>query len=205
MRPVHIAIVHVESIPVELFAGFTEAVSTEKLDLQVQSREDGGAFAALEWLIPTAVIVYISKSYFDGFLKEMGKDHYNLLKSGLKQLKDKVVGPVAPKVTVVGSSGKISGQQPYSLFFSVLAEAESGITFKLLVQTDSSPEQFERSIEAFLEFLSAFHEHTLDNSSVEKLATSRVVGRTLLLTFSTATNQIEIVDPVPKRMPLNEA
>jgi len=120
-------------------------------------------------------------------------------------VKDKVVGPVAPRVAAFGSSGKISGQQPYSLFFSVLAEAESGITFKLLVKTDSSPEQFERSIEAFLEFLSGFHEHTLDKVSIEKLASARVVGRTLLLTFNTTTNEIETVDPVPKRVPLNEA
>ena len=72
-RP-QLAIFHTTSIPEDVFAEFLRIVTAETLDLQVQSREEDGPFAALEWLVPTAVIVYIGKSYFDGFLKEMGKD-----------------------------------------------------------------------------------------------------------------------------------
>lgn len=205
MHRADIAVIHLDSIPAELFAGFTESISSEKLNLQVQSRENGGAFAALEWLLPTAVIVYIGKSYFDGFLKEMGKDHYGLLKAGLKKLQAKLFGPSAPQITLFGSSEKISKERPYSLIFSVLAEAESGITFKLLVHTDVSEEEYEETIAAFLEFLASFHAHTLDAPIIESLKTSRVVGRTLLLAFNREAKAIEPVDPVPKRGSPNEA
>lgn len=205
MRQADIAVIHLESIPAELFEVFTESISSEKLNLQVQSREDGGTFAALEWLLPTAVIVYISKSYFDSFLKEMGKDHYSLLKAGLKKLQAKLFGPSTPQITLLGSSGKISKGQPYSLVFSIVAEAESGITFKLLVHTDVSEGEYEETIAAFFEFLASFHAHTLDAPMVESLNTSRIVGRTLLLAFNRDTKAIEPVDPVPKRVPPNKA
>ncbi|UCV02773.1 hypothetical protein [Dechloromonas denitrificans] len=205
MRQADIAVIHLKSIPAELFAGFAESVSSEKLNLQIQSREDGGAFAALEWLLPTAVIVYIGKSYFDGFLKEMGKDHYSLLKAGLKKLQAKLFGSSAPQITLFGSAGKISKEQPYSLVFSIVAEAESGITFKLLVHADVSEGEYEETIAAFLEFLASFHANSLDAPMVESLNASRVVGRTLLLAFNREAKAIEPVDPVPKRGPPNEA
>jgi len=105
MKPPQLAILHNTSIPREAFAEFEKLVAAEKLDFRIEPREEAGPFAGIEWLIPTAVIVYISKSYFDGFLKEMGKDHYALLKAGLKTLRTKLLGPEAPKVTIVSFLG----------------------------------------------------------------------------------------------------
>lgn len=205
MSQPHIAIFHTNSIPTEVFAEFMQTVSTNKLNLQVDSREDGGAFAALEWLLPTAVIVYLSKSYFDGFLKEMGKDHYTLLKAGLKTLQKRLLGPSAPKISLVGSAGKISKDQPYSLVYSILADGDAGFRFKLLIQTGVSESEYEEILEAFLKFLAYFHAHTLESKCVESLNSSRVVGRMLLLAFNHETKVIEPVDPIPKRIPRNEA
>ena len=205
MHKPHIAILHVKSVPADAFNDFTQTISSENLDFQVESREDGGPFAALEWLLPTAIIVYISKSYFDGFLKEMGKDHYNLLKMGLGKLRKWAVGPSAPKVTLLGSSGKITKEQPYSLVFSALAEADSGITFKLLIQTGISEQEYEDSVKAFLDFLFAFHAGTLNANTLESLSSTRVVSGTLLVAFNHTTKVIEPIDPIPKRLPPNVA
>ena len=70
----------------DIFTEFECLVAAEGLDLHVEQRDEDGPFAAFEWLVPTAVVVLIGKAYFDGFLKEMGKDHYALLKAGLKSL-----------------------------------------------------------------------------------------------------------------------
>ncbi len=205
MHQPHIALIHTESVPSEVFSGFTQVISCEGLDLQIKSRKNGGPFAALEWLLPTAVIVYISKSYFDGFLKEMGKDHYNLLKQGFQKLREKVIGPSAPTITLFGSSGKITKEQPYSLVFSVLAEAEPGLRFKLLIQTNVSEDEYEEILGAFLEFLSAFHARSLDAQTIERLVAARVVGDTLLLAFNQDAKAIEPIDPVQKRGAPNES
>jgi hypothetical protein len=46
----------------------------------------------VEWFIPTAIVFFVAKSYFDGFLKEAGKDHYQLLKSKLSKTAAKTMG-----------------------------------------------------------------------------------------------------------------
>ncbi len=201
----HIAIFHVDSIPANTFADFTQLISCDELNLQIESHEESGPYAALEWLLPTAVIVYISKSYFDGFLKEMGKDHYNLLKAGFKKLSEKVIGPSAPKITLLGSSGKISKEQLYSPVFSVLAEIDSEIKFKLLISIDSSQEEYEQGIQAFLAFLYDFHLYKLDSGMIEILNSAQVINGVILLAFNQETKAIEVIDPISKRFPPNEA
>lgn len=204
MSSPQIAVIHSKSIPAEVFVEFVRTVSAEKLNLHVESREEGGPYAGLEWLIPTAVIVYLGKSYFDGFLKEMGKDHYNLLKAGLKTLREKLLGPAAPEMTVISTAGKTTKNQPYSLVYSILAEADADLRFKLLLQRGVSEREYEEILDAFLAFLAAYHAQALEPETVEKLKTSRVVGRTLLLAFNQETKVIEPLDPIPRR-PQNEA
>ena len=70
------------------------------------------------------VVLFIGKAYFDGFLKEMGKDHYASLKAGLKSLYSRLLGPGAPQTVVVSAGGKPSTDQPYSVLFSIFGEAD---------------------------------------------------------------------------------
>jgi len=201
MSTPHIAIIHINSFPAEMFSDFRKKISAENLNFQIDSREESGPFGALEWLIPTAVIVYLGKSYFDSFLKEMGKDHYNLLKAGLKGLHDKVLGPSAPKVTLVSTAGKTSKDQPYSLVYSILAESDAGFTFKLLIQTEATEQEYEEILDAFLAFLVSFHAHSLESEAKEQLREARIVSRTLLLAFNKETKAIEPIDPIQKNLP----
>jgi hypothetical protein len=64
----------------DTFVEFERLVTAEGLGLQIEQRDEDGPFSSFEWLIPTAVVLFIGKAYFDGFLKEMGKDHYALLR-----------------------------------------------------------------------------------------------------------------------------
>ena len=205
MDRTHLAIIHLDSIPSDVFAEFRDTVATEGLELRIDSREDGGAFAALEWLLPTAVIAYIGKSYFDGFLKEMGKDHYGLLKLGFQKLRSKVFGDSAPNIVLVGSKGKISNDQTYSLLFSVIAEAAPRLTFKLLIQKNASEQEYALILEAFLNLLIAYHSGTLDEQTIARLQKSRVVGGTLLFAINLETMILETLDPTSKKGSSNEA
>ena len=74
--------------------------------------------------------------------KEMGKEHYALLRAGLKTLHGKLVGPQVPKVTVIATEGKVRGEQVYSLRYSILAEAGERLRFKLLIQADVSSARY---------------------------------------------------------------
>ena len=180
----HLALIYADTISADSFSDFVRDVAAEGLDLRVESREISGPYAALEWLIPTAVFVYVGKSYFDGFLKEMGKDHYALFKRGLNGLHKKVLGADAPEITLVSSAGKVKSDQPYSLYYSIIAEASEGLKFKLLLARSASAEEYQASVAAFLALVESYHANTLEHSNRELLDQSRVVGGTILLAYN---------------------
>ena len=194
-----IAISHIDSIPEEIFSDFVRAIYTDRLRLDIESRKDGVIYAGLEWLIPTAVIIYIGKSYFDGFLKEMGKDHYNLLKVGLKALREKLLGPAAPQMTVMSSPGKTTQNQPYSIVYSIVAEGDGSLRFKLLLQREASELDYDEILTAFLGFLEAYHAHATEAAVVANLEAPRASGGIVLLAFNLETKALEVIDPIPRR------
>jgi len=116
-----IALIFEEDVNEEIFTTFIDTISSDKLSVEKVSIPKHGAFMCPEWLMPTAIFAYLSKPYFDTFLKEMGKDHYNLLKKGFSSLYKNVIGSEAPKLQIITSSSspnKIVKDNPYSLYFS---------------------------------------------------------------------------------------
>ncbi|ANX02907.1 hypothetical protein [Immundisolibacter cernigliae] len=194
-----IAIVHIDSIPEEVFSEFVRTIATERLKLDIESRENGEIYAGLEWLIPTAAIIYIGKSYFDGFLTEMGKDHYNLLKAGFMTLREKLLGPAAPQMAVVSSAGKTSPNQPYSLVYSIMAEGNGNLRFKLLIQREVSEREYDEILNAFLGFLEAYHSHAPEAEFAANLEVPRASGGIVLLAFNLETKTLEAIDPIPRK------
>ncbi len=88
-----IALIYNEHLSDELFEDFEKSLSHEGLYIKVESKPDEGAFACAEWFIPTAIVAYIGKSYFEGILKEIGKEHYVLLKKKLSEITQKTMLP----------------------------------------------------------------------------------------------------------------
>lgn len=194
-----IALAYTNRISADTFAEFRRLVERDGVSLQIEEREEDGPYAGLEWLIPTAVIVFIGKAYFETFLKEMGKDHYTLLKAGLKSLYARLLGPEAPEVVVFSTAGKSSPDQPYSLLYSLLAEGDSGVRFKLLLQRSATQEEYEATISAFLAFLDAYHAGELEPAVVHELQNTRVIGKTLLLGYNPSLQRVQPVDPLSSK------
>ncbi len=192
----HIGLLHTEDVPPELFADFIGAVSAEGLDLNVESRPPNGPFAGLEWLIPTGFMLFIGQGYFNGFLSEMGKDHYVVLKPGLKSLRDRFS---SVKVTLIGTPGKVSGSQPYSLFYSIYFEGPAGRRFKFLVPNgDVGDAAAEEAMDAFGDFLAAAHAGELAPEQLDMLARAQAFGGTVLLAFNPDHGRIEPIHPVTR-------
>lgn len=170
-------------------------LGSEGHELEIEQRDEAGPFAGLEWLIPTAVIFFIGKAYVDGIVKEMGKDHYNLLKAALKTLWAKLVGPQSPALTIIGTAGKVRSSTEYSLMFSLLAEAPDGLRFKLLIRSHATQEEYQATIDAFVDFLDAFHTLQLSPELIAEIKNIRVVGKTLLLAYDPLAKRVRPVDP----------
>ena len=132
---------------------FVETVETDGVSLKVD-REERGPYAGVEWLLPTVAVVYVMKSYFDGFLKEAGKDHYQALKTGLPRLWAYLS---TRQITVVASApGKLAPHDRYSRALSIMARGQRG-TIKLLLATDATEEEVAAATDAYLRLLESLY------------------------------------------------
>lgn len=195
MENPQIALVYEEDIDKKVFNTFIDAVSNEKLSLKTIPMEKGRPFAGMEWLVPTAIFAYIGKSYFDGFLKEMGKEHYQLLKKGFNSLWKKLVSSESSQLVIVtgnSSPNKIIKDNPYSLYFSITAEAQNNLQFKLLIQQNCTFEIYQKTVNSFLDFLEQYHNNKLDNAFIDKLHKNSI-SRIILVSYNIEKNMLKFI------------
>ncbi|WP_231583338.1 hypothetical protein, partial [Luteimonas sp. FCS-9] len=60
-----VGLMYIESYEDPSFANFGRELAADGLDVRVESRPDPGPYAGVEWLLPTAVVVFLGRSYFD--------------------------------------------------------------------------------------------------------------------------------------------
>lgn len=180
------------------FGEFRLLLEASGTRIEFDEREPAGPQAGIEWMLITGAFVYIGKSYFEGILKEMGKEHYHVIKQACKTLYERLVSPNAPAVTVISTVGKISVDRKYSLLFSLLAEAEDGFCFKLLIQESATAAEYEATVNAFVDFLDAFHRKSLSHEVIEEMRKIRVVGKTMLLAYNNVHGRIVAIDPLQR-------
>jgi hypothetical protein len=179
---------------------FSEIVADFQADgirAGVTHRKPEGPYMAFELLIPTLVILWIAKPYFNEFFKETGKLHANALHNGLSKLWNKVFGP-KPEVTysIVDSKGKVRPSD-FSSAVSVKAQRKDGGEVTLLFPANTSREDFSKGVDKFLELLNQHHSaqgpDTLTDAmqSVDYLDSP---GWQVLTYFNPAGGELELID-----------
>lgn len=191
----HIGIFYVNTVPGDAFEEFGRIVSASGADVQIVKRDPPGPMAGVEWLLPTFVVGFVASSYFGGFLQEMGKDHYLLVKEQFKKLYSRVAGPDAPDVKLIGSGGKVKPIQPYSLYFSLIGEGPNGLSMKLLLKKPITQAEYEQSVEAFLDLLRDISTNSLGEQSARRLQSVTPMGKTLLVIFDETSKEVLPIDP----------
>lgn len=194
MKKPDLAVVFEEGIPDEPFVEFKDAVSASGLDVVLESRPAAGPYAGVEWFIPTAIVFFVAKSYFDGFLKEAGKDHYQVLRSKLSKTAAKTMQSPRIEPVLVGTEGKVRKDSPYSLALSIYAEANDGNTFKLLLPKPSYQPDYEEIVCSFLNFLDDYHSGVKVLGDIDFDISIKPPGRTILVHMNEESKQIEWVD-----------
>lgn len=124
----------------------------KNIDIKVL-KSDNKTFMALEWIIPTGFIVYILKPYFTAFLSEAGKDHYQILKKGLKKLIEKAKYIKAGFIASKYSTQKISKSYSQSVVISIIFQTRDNKPIKLLFDNKLELSEWENSIDEVLELL----------------------------------------------------
>lgn len=176
----------------QIASEFTRIVEHEDLNLVLERMPSTRAFAGIELLMMTAIVAYVSKAYFDGFLGEAGREHYQALKKGVKHVAERV-GRFP--VTRVSTPGKLVSVQRYSLIFSILLQRDAQTRFKFLIPVDLSPEETEAAMDAFFVFLDGWYAGSMADADRQRFEDAPANSRTVLLAYRPETKRIEIVDP----------
>ena len=193
---------YVESLESDSFAEFGRELTADGLDVRIESRPDPGPFMGIEWLLPTAIFVYLGKSYFDGFLKEAGKDHYQVLRKAIQKVSSKFFGEDAPKGRLIFSTGKAESETPkYSIIYSVIAQLGDNLRVKLLIQSDFDAKLSNEAQDAFLAFLASVYDGSFNADSVKGISEAKPISNTLLLAYDPVEKKLVVVDPLAGRRP----
>jgi len=196
-----IAISYEKNIPDEIISAFVSDISAPGLAIRSEAREPE-FHAGVEWYIPTALIIFIGKAYFDSFLKEMGKEHYRLLKKGINSLWKYFFGHERPfKFKRVSSKGKVSVVPQYSIALSLMTDLSDQYRIKYLLKDNLSEDDFKKAIEHFFNFLEELSAGVLNPEIKHQLQNTRAVGCTILLTYD---GSLKILNAVSERTKKSE-
>jgi hypothetical protein len=145
---------------------FVKSISTTGLSLSVEQNEKFPIQGGLEWIAPTALIVYLTKPYFESFLSEMGKDHYNLLKKALKVVANRLLGRSKPKIHLFPIKGQRQNSEKYSMTFSMYVKLSENLNLKLLFPTELQEEGIHEIIEVYSTFIEALYTGQIDEKLI---------------------------------------
>lgn len=167
-------------------------LETDGLDIDLEVYPSNRVYGMAEWALPTAFVIYILKSYFDGFLKEAGKDHYALLKNFLKS-KAEILKPI-PLVTVVSeeSPNKIDKNNTQSKVFSIESITYNGVKIKFLFDNNLTIDEWKDAIEKALILLENNH-FKLINDDIA-VAENKLTGYQLFAIFDSQSMEWQFLD-----------
>lgn len=145
-----VAISRQTGVPAELTADFSRILD-ELSVLHEEREQEPRIYNAIEYYVPTIVVVYLAKPFFESFLKEAGKDAYSLFKRGLSSL---IQRASLIKVSIIKSGrDKIQNESPYSRVISVYASTRSDVPIKFLIPANGSEEETLEVADAMLHLL----------------------------------------------------
>lgn len=180
-------------VPEEIVAEFVDSLPPDHFD--VKTGTHGAIFAGVEWLMPAAIALFFVRAYFDSIFSEMGKDHYNLLKRGTLALYRRAS---ALKLTRMGTAGKLSSDERYSMAFAVSVAVNESFVVKMLIQPALSETDAERAMNAFFELIESTSESTSAADVLEQLGRVRIIGKTILVAYDFQRSTLVAVDPIDR-------
>lgn len=147
-----IGFLYPKDIPDDVLNSEIEQFRAENLYIQHRKIEHG-PFAALEWAVPTIFAAYILKPYFEAFLSEAGKDHYQILKNGLKKWIEKGKLIDAKLIAASDSPNKLSKNYNQSIVISISVQTKDNRQIKLLFDNELEKSDWDDAINQLLDLL----------------------------------------------------
>ena len=189
-----IALIHHDRVPAILLDEFCASVNVDSLSFKRISQPEPGPQAGLEWLAFPVIAVFLLKPYFDGFMKEAGKDHYLILKNALKALWGKLFSRDRTfRIAIVTVSGE--KKLKYSMLFAIYASVDNDQLVKLLIREGCSEDEYSESIDAFLNLVESYHSRKPNEKQVVDPESKENGEKITLIEYDGKKKCLRIVDP----------
>jgi hypothetical protein len=156
-----------EILPEKLISDELDGVLSCGANVIINKREND-SWNAFEWTIPTLIVGYILKPYFETFLKEAGKEHYKILSEKIKSILRKGKQVESKLLTATKSTEKLSKTYNQSQSISIIVQTKKGRLIKLLFDKDLSLNDWEEALDELFDFVIENYEKP-DNNRIKKL------------------------------------
>ena len=154
----HILFTYPEHLPKEYGMKVHDELNVEGLNLEIVE-EGPKIWASLEWAVPGLIAAYLAKPYFESFLKEMGKDHYNVLKNWIKKTSSNSRLIRTTTLTSKGATDKIDKGDTQSKAFSLYVQTHEGRMVKLLFDESLDDGIWNEHLDLMLDWAIQNHEN----------------------------------------------
>lgn len=159
-----------------------------------------GPFDAMEWVIPTAVAVYITKPFLDVILKRAADDFgnavYPRLKSGIAGLAKKLF--IWERIPLKRVTRDGATEAPESMVFSIYSETITKTRIKFVFAKTLSEDEYDVCVAQAFQMLEQHHRNggSGDNLSqqIAKLPENRL--HQIFLLYNAETRLWEVHDPI---------
>lgn len=160
-------------------------------------------FAAIEWTVPTILVAYLAKPYFEEFLKEAGKDHYHKLSNWLKKVVTNMKDIKVKTITSSGSIHKVDDNYSQSKAVSLIIQTKTGKPIKILFDNDLEKEDWENAIDVILDFVIKNYENS-PNDEMSIKTKDLKPNKPLYAIINKLTKELEFYDDNTIYMYLNK-
>ena len=140
------------AMDLELAEDFAGELWSAGLKAEAEVRESS-VYAAIEWLVPTAIVVFIAQKYIGTLLQEAAKDHYPKVKTALLRLVKRTTGPERKvRVRFVTSNpAKLRAADP--VVFSICARLRTSGSVTFVFEHSITPSVAPTAVHELFEIL----------------------------------------------------
>jgi hypothetical protein len=183
---------YVESLDDPEFATAVDDLRAQGISADLEKREEA-VYASLEWVLPTAVVIFVADKYFGTMFEELAKEHYPHIRKALARVIRRVFHRVGGAYLTVVASPPRKRSMPYEHVVSIYSRHRDGWPIKFLVD-DSLP--VETSID---EIFALMQRHCSGGGSVIDTETELIqFRRSTILVFVRHETGWKLVHPVTK-------
>jgi hypothetical protein len=147
---------------------FGNEVSAFGLNVVAEKRETMSVKASIHWILPTAVVVWLTNKYVGTLVQEVAKEHYPKLKAAVLRLARRTTGPDREvKVSVVSSGpSKVEEQDPAVLSVWITLSDSRGVAFRF--DQHLSTDELAAAVEALFALVFAHAQSENEESDLTK-------------------------------------